>query len=35
MLGFGDFVTFLGYGLTVLSAVACVIVGIILWNKEV
>ncbi len=35
MLGFGDFVTFLGYTLTVLVTIVCIVVGIALWNKEV
>jgi len=34
MLGFADFTTFLGFILTILSAVVCVIIGIVFWNKE-
>ncbi len=33
MLGMGDFPIFLVYALCVLSALACVIYGIINWNK--
>ncbi|MFA5675608.1 MAG: symporter small accessory protein [Christensenellales bacterium] len=33
MLGMGDFPTFLVYALCVLSALACVIYGVVNWNK--
>jgi len=33
MLGFGDFSIFAAYSLCILSALACVIYGIINWNK--
>lgn len=33
MLGFGDVWVFLGYALTIGSAVLCVVYGILNWNK--
>ena len=33
MLGMGDFAIFAAYGLCVLSAVACIVYGVISWNK--
>ncbi len=33
MLGMGDFMIFLAYALCVLSALACVVYGIINWKK--
>ena len=33
MLGFGDFSIFAAYWLCILSAIACVIYGVINWNK--
>jgi len=33
MLGLGDFMIFLAFVLCILSALACVIYGIINWNK--
>jgi len=33
MLGFGDFGIFAAYTLCILSALACVIYGIMNWNK--
>ncbi len=35
MLGMGDFAIFAVYGLCILSAVACVVYGIIFWNRGV
>ena len=35
MLGFADLATFLAFTLTILVTVTCVIIGIILWNKDV
>lgn len=35
MLGFGDTIVFLGYVLTPVSALFCVIYGIIQWNREI
>lgn len=35
MFGMGDFSIFLVYTLCILSAVACVVYGIINWNKGV
>lgn len=34
MLGFADFWTALGFILTILSALACVVWGLIAWNRE-
>ena len=33
MFGFGDFSIFAAFALCILSAVACVVYGIINWNK--
>ena len=33
MLGFGDFSIFAAYTLCILSTLACVVYGIIMWNK--
>lgn len=33
MFGFGDVWVFLGYALTLLSVVACVVYGVCNWNK--
>ena len=33
MLGMGDFSIFAAYSLCILSAVACVVYGVINWNK--
>ena len=33
MLGMGDFAIFAAYGLCVLSAAACIVYGVISWNK--
>lgn len=35
MLGFADIIVFLGYILTPLSALLCVLYGIINWNKGI
>ena len=34
MLGFGDFTVFLGYTLTILSTILCIVYGVINWNKD-
>lgn len=33
MLGMGDFSIFAAYALCILSAIACVVYGIVNWNK--
>lgn len=33
MLGMGDFAIFAAYALCVLSAIVCVVYGIIFWNR--
>lgn len=35
MLGMGDFTIFAAYALCVLSAVVCVVYGIVFWNRGV
>ncbi len=33
MLGMGDFAIFAAYALCVLSAIACMVYGVVAWNK--
>ena len=35
MLGMGDFAIFAVYALCILAAIACVVYGIIFWNRGV